>query len=92
MAETNYKYGQQIQVTVRNHNRSTALARTVLKYWGLKPILWEPNLALSFCPRSLIGEMTDVEKYLLESQEFMQVLGKGNRPVHVLFLKTARLL
>ena len=27
-----YKYGQQEQVTVRNHNRSTALNRSVLKY------------------------------------------------------------
>ena len=30
IAEPKYKYGQQEQVTVRNHNRSTAL----LKYWG----------------------------------------------------------
>ena len=29
-----YEYGQQEQVTVRNHNRSTALERSVLKYWG----------------------------------------------------------
>ena len=29
-----YKYGQQEQVTVRNHNRSTALERSLLKYWG----------------------------------------------------------
>ena len=29
----NYKYGQQEQVTVRNNNRSTALERSVLKYW-----------------------------------------------------------
>ena len=28
-----YKYGQQEQVTVRNHNRRTALERSVLKYW-----------------------------------------------------------
>ena len=34
MAEQKYKYGQQEQVTVRNHNRSTALERSVLKYWG----------------------------------------------------------
>ena len=40
-AEPKYKYGQQEQVTVRNHNRSTALERSVLKYWGggLKPVL-----------------------------------------------------
>ena len=31
---TKYKYGQQEQVTVRNHNRSTALEQSVLKYWG----------------------------------------------------------
>ena len=43
-----YKYGQQEQVTVRNHNRSTALERSVLKYRGLKPVLQVPNLALSF--------------------------------------------
>ena len=35
-AEPKYKYGQQEQVTVRNHNRSTALERSVLKYWGAK--------------------------------------------------------
>ena len=33
IAEPKYKYGQQEQVTVRNHNRSTALERSVLKYW-----------------------------------------------------------
>ena len=49
IAEPKYKYGQQEQVTVRNHNRITALERSVLKYWGLKPVLREPNFALSFC-------------------------------------------
>ena len=34
IAEPKYKYGQQEQVTVRNHNRSTTLERSVLKYWG----------------------------------------------------------
>ena len=34
IAETKYEYGQQEQVKVRNHNRSTALERSVLKYWG----------------------------------------------------------
>ena len=34
IAEQNYKYGQQEQVTVRNHNRSIALEQSVLKYWG----------------------------------------------------------
>ena len=34
MAELKYKYGQQEQVAVRNHNRSAALERSVLKYWG----------------------------------------------------------
>ena len=32
--EPKYKYGQQEQVTVRNHNISAALERSVLKYWG----------------------------------------------------------
>ena len=32
--EPKYKNGQQAQVTVRNHNRSTALERSVLKHWG----------------------------------------------------------
>ena len=31
IAEPKYKYGQQEQVTVRTHNRSTALERSVLK-------------------------------------------------------------
>ena len=31
--EPKYKYGQPEQVTVKNHNRSTALERSVLKYW-----------------------------------------------------------
>ena len=35
IAEPKYKYGQQEQVTVRNHNRSTALERSVLKHWSL---------------------------------------------------------
>ena len=34
LAEPKYKYGHQEQVTVRNHNRSTALEQSVLKYWG----------------------------------------------------------
>ena len=34
IAEPKYKYGQQEQVTLRNHNRSTALERSVLKFWG----------------------------------------------------------
>ena len=34
MAEPKYKYGQQEQVKVRNHNRSTALERSVLQYCG----------------------------------------------------------
>ena len=32
MGEPKYKYGQQEQVTVTNHNRNTALKRSVLKY------------------------------------------------------------
>ena len=35
MGEPNYKYGQQEQETVRKHNRSIALERSVLNYWGL---------------------------------------------------------
>ena len=40
IGEPKYKYGQQKQVTVRNHNRSTALELSVLKYrgGGLKPV------------------------------------------------------
>ena len=34
IGEPKYKYEE--QVTVKNHNRSTALERSVLKYWGLK--------------------------------------------------------
>ena len=34
IGEPKYKYEQQEQVTVRNHNRCTALERSVLKYWG----------------------------------------------------------
>ena len=33
IGEPNYKYGHQGQVTVRNRNISTALERSVLKYW-----------------------------------------------------------
>ena len=43
ISEPKYKYGQQEQVTVRNHNRSTALERSVLKYWGLKPFYGIPK-------------------------------------------------
>ena len=32
-----FYFVQASTVTVRNHNRSTALERSVLKYWGLKP-------------------------------------------------------
>ena len=34
IGEQKYKYGQQEKVTVRNHNRSTTLERSALKYWG----------------------------------------------------------
>ena len=34
IGESKHKCGQQEQVTLRNHNRSTALERSVLKYWG----------------------------------------------------------
>ena len=34
IGEPKYKYGQQERVTVRNHNRSTAFERSVLKYLG----------------------------------------------------------
>ena len=34
MAEPKYKYGQQEQVTVRNHNRSKSLERSVLNAGG----------------------------------------------------------
>ena len=46
-----YKYGHQEQIRVRNHNSSTALERSVLKYWmgGLKPDLRDPNISLGFC-------------------------------------------
>ena len=44
-----YKYGQTEQVTIKTDNRNTALKRSVLKYWELKPFLRDPNLALSFC-------------------------------------------
>ena len=61
IAEPKYKYEQQEQVIVRNHNRSIALELSVLKYcvgvvgvvcvgggW-LKPVLRAPSLALGFC-------------------------------------------
>ena len=44
IAEPKYKYGQQEQVTVRNHNGSIALERSVLKYWGgLNRFYWYPT-------------------------------------------------
>ena len=49
IGEPKFKYGQHEQVTVRNHNRSIALERSVLKYSGLKPVLRDPNLVLSLC-------------------------------------------
>ena len=33
IGEPKYKYGQQEQVTVMNHNRSTALERSLLQFW-----------------------------------------------------------
>ena len=37
ICEPKYKYGQQEQATVRNHNISTALERSVLKAEDPKP-------------------------------------------------------
>ena len=51
IGEPKYNYGQQEQATVRNHNRSTALEPSVLKWGGggLKQVLRDPNLTLGFC-------------------------------------------
>ena len=53
MAEPKYKYRQQEQETVRNHNRSTALegqySNTRRRGGVLKPVLRELNLTLRFC-------------------------------------------
>ena len=49
IGEPKFKYGQQGQEKVRNRNRSTALERSVLKYWRLKAVLRYLKLALSFC-------------------------------------------
>ena len=46
ISEPKYKYGQQEQVTVRNHNRSNALERSVLKYWELNFVLVFPLFCL----------------------------------------------
>ena len=32
-----------LHVTLRNHNRNTALERSVIDYWGLKHALLAPN-------------------------------------------------
>ena len=44
IAEPKYKYGQQEQVTVRNHNRSIWNGQ-YKNTGGLKPVLRDPNLA-----------------------------------------------
>ena len=52
IGEPKHNYGQQEQVTVMNHNRSTALEQSVLKYWGLKLVFTgtqpRPQLLLWF--------------------------------------------
>ena len=49
IAEPKYEYWQQEQVTVRNHNRSTALEWSVLKYlWGLNRFYEIPTSASVF--------------------------------------------
>ena len=48
IAEPKCKYGQQEQVTVRNHNRSTVWNGQYKNTRGLKLVLRVPNLALSF--------------------------------------------
>ena len=82
--EPKYKYGQQEQVTVRNHNRSTALERSVLKYWGLKPVLRDPNLVLSFCygskhivscsVRVTLSLPANKTKFLIRTNNFVYIL------------------
>ena len=49
IAEPKYKYRQQEQVTVRNHNRVPPWNGQYKNTGGLKPVLRVPNLALSFC-------------------------------------------
>ena len=48
IAELKYKYGQQEQETVRNLNRSTALERTVLKYWAGGGVLYSVTTIMNF--------------------------------------------
>ena len=49
MGEPKYNYEQQEQVTGRNHSRSIAFEQPGLNTGGLKPVLRDLNLALSFC-------------------------------------------
>ena len=51
IAEPKYKYGQQEQVTVRNHDRSTALERSVLKEEGSKRRILSSYLYILSQPR-----------------------------------------
>ena len=51
IGEPTYKFEQQEKVILRTHNRSTALERSVLKYWvgrWLEPVLRVSKLTLSF--------------------------------------------
>ena len=53
IGEPKYKYGQQEEVTVRNHNRSTALrlgtvSIKIMGWGGLKPVLRVPIFIFDF--------------------------------------------
>ena len=76
IGEPKYKYGQQEQVTVRNHNRSTTLER------GLKPVLPVFFRSLSVkTERNCGSEASDLYKswQSVNAEAELQVVGSKGR-------------
>ena len=82
IAEPKYKYRQQEQVTVRNHNRNTALEWSVLKYWGgggLKQFYKQtkdfeaPNNIINVCYMYNVDAFNDIRDVLTsETTQYCQ--------------------
>ena len=85
IGEPKYKYGQQEQVTARNHNRSTASELSVSKYWGLKPVLRVPNLVLSFCygSKHIVSCSVPVKVFILIESKWWPKYKKKKKYIYI---------
>ena len=79
IAGPKYKYGQQEQVTIGTTTDVPLWNDQYKNTWGLKPVLRDPNLALSFCYMTRIinnwnGNVKHKTKHLSYGKQGEQLL------------------